>query len=325
MRATPGRPHSRLEALLRAGKFAVTAEMQPSNGADPDEVRRSASELRGKVDAANCTDNPAARPHLSSLAAGALVAASGVAPVVQLTCRDRNRLALQADLLGAAALGARDVLLLTGDHVSAGDHPEAKSLYDVDSLHLLRIARVLRDDGTYLSGRTLSSRPSYFIGAVENPFAPPHDFRPVRLAKKVEAGAEFVQTQLCFNLPRLSEFIARAGDSGILDRVFVIVSVYVARSTRALRYLRDVVPGVDVPDVVMDRLDRATAERQAQEGFALALETVAALREMRGVSGVHLISIKGQESILRLIEAAGLLPRPAVEWGPDAPMAESSR
>jgi len=325
MRATPGRPHSRLEALLRAGKFAVTAEMQPSNGADPDEVRRSASELRGKVDAANCTDNPAARPHLSSLAAGALVAASGVAPVVQLTCRDRNRLALQADLLGAAALGTRDVLLLTGDHVSAGDHPEAKSLYDVDSLHLLRIARVLRDDGTYLSGRTLSSRPSYFIGAVENPFAPPHDFRPVRLAKKVEAGAEFVQTQLCFNLPRLSEFIARAGDSGILDRVFVIVSVYVARSTRALRYLRDVVPGVDVPDVVMDRLDRATAERQAQEGFALALETVAALREMRGVSGVHLISIKGQESILRLIEAAGLLPRPAVEWSPDAPMVESSR
>jgi len=325
MRATPGRPHSRLEALLRAGKFAVTAEMQPTNGADPDEVGRSASELRGKVDAANCTDNPAARPHLSSLAAGALVAASGVAPVVQLTCRDRNRLALQADLLGAAALGARDVLLLTGDHVSAGDHPEAKSLYDVDSLHLLRIARVLRDDGTYLSGRALSSRPSYFIGAVENPFAPPHDFRPVRLAKKVEAGAEFVQTQLCFNLPRLSEFIARAGDSGILDRVFVIVSVYVARSTRALRYLRDVVPGVDVPDAVMDRLDRATAERQAQEGFALALETVAALREMRGVSGVHLISIKGQESILRLIEAAGLLPRPAVEWSPDAPMAESSR
>jgi len=325
MRATPGRPHSRLEALLRAGKFAVTAEMQPTNGADPDEVGRSASELRGKVDAANCTDNPAARPHLSSLAAGALVAASGVAPVVQLTCRDRNRLALQADLLGAAALGARDVLLLTGDHVSAGDHPEAKSLYDVDSLHLLRIARVLRDDGTYLSGRALSSRPSYFIGAVENPFAPPHDFRPVRLAKKVEAGAEFVQTQLCFNLPRLSEFIARAGDSGILDRVFVIVSVYVARSTRALRYLRDVVPGVDVPDAVMDRLDRATAERQAQEGFALALETVAALREMRGVSGVHLISIKGQESILRLIEAAGLLPRPAVEWSPDAPMVESSR
>jgi methylenetetrahydrofolate reductase (NADH) len=314
MSAPPGRPHSRLEALLRAGKFAVTAEMQPSNGADPDEVRRAASELRGKVDAANCTDNPAARPHLSSVAAGALVADSGVAPIVQLTCRDRNRLALQADLLGAAALGARDVLLLTGDHVSAGDHPEAKPLYDIDSLHLLRVARVLRDDGTYLSGRALSSRPSYFIGAVENPFAPPHEFRPIRLAKKVEAGAEFVQTQLCFNLPRLAEFIARAGDAGILDRVFVLVSVYVARSARALRYLRDVVPGIDVPDAVMARLDGRTAERQAQEGFALALETVAALREMRGVCGVHLISIKGQEAILRLIETAGLLPRPVIEW-----------
>jgi len=321
--AEPSR--SQLEAALRAGRFAVTAEMQPVNGADPEQVRRLASGLKGRVDAANCTDNAAARPHLSPLAAGRFVVEAGVEPIVQLTCRDRNRLGLQADLLGASALGARNVLLLTGDDVSSGDHPEAKPIFDLDSLHLLRIARILRDRGTYLSGRALSSRPDYFVGAVENPFAPPHDFRPVRLAKKVEAGAEFVQTQLCFNLPRLSEFIARAGDSGILDRVFVIVSVYVARSTRALRYLRDVVPGVDVPDAVMDRLDRATAERQAQEGFALALETVAALREMRGVSGVHLISIKGQESILRLIEAAGLLPRPAVEWSPDAPMVESSR
>ena len=313
MTAPAGKPRSPLEALLRSGGFAVTAEMQPSNGADPGEVRRLASELRGWVDAANCTDNPAARPHLSSVAAGALVAQSGVAPIVQLTCRDRNRLALQADLLGAAALGARDVLLLTGDHVSAGDHPEAKPIYDVDSLHLLRIARALRDDGRYLSGRPLTSPPSYFIGAVENPFAPPHDYRPIRLAKKVEAGAEFVQTQLCFNLPRLREFLARANDSGILERVFVLVSVYVARSARALRFLRDVVPGIDVPDAVMDRVEKAAPDRQAAEGFALALETVRALRETPGVSGVHLISIKGQDAILRLIEEAGLSPRPEIE------------
>src|SRR5262249_12914731 len=160
---------SRLEAVLRSGEFAVTGEMQPSNGADPDEVRRLAAPLRGKVDGANCTDNPAAHPHLSSLAVRALVAARGVPPNRQPTCRDRHPLALQADLLGAAALGARDVLLLTGDHVSAGDHPEAKPIYDIDSLHLLRIARSLRDEGTYLSGRALTSRPSYFIGAVENP------------------------------------------------------------------------------------------------------------------------------------------------------------
>jgi len=309
--AAPG-PRSRLEAVLRAGHFAVTAEMQPSNGADPDDVRRLASELKGRVDAANCTDNPAARPHLSSLAAGHLVALSGVEPVVQLTCRDRNRLALQADLLGAACLGASNVLLLTGDDVSAGDHPEAKPLFDLDSIHLLRMARILRDRGTYLSGRPLSSSPSYFIGAVENPFAPPHDFRPARLAKKIEAGAEFVQTQLCFNLPRLREFMSRVVDMGLLERVFVLVSVYVARSTRALRYLRDVVPGIDVPDAVMARLERAPEPHRAEEGFALALETVAALRETPGVSGIHLISIKGQEAILRLVEAAGLLPRPDV-------------
>ncbi|MGH9364568.1 MAG: methylenetetrahydrofolate reductase [Thermoanaerobaculia bacterium] len=306
-------PRSRLEALLRAGRFAVTAEMQASDGADPDEVRRFASGLRGRIDAANCTDNPAARPHLSPLAAGHLVAETGLEPIVQLTCRDRNRLALQADLLGAACLGVRNVLLLTGDDVSAGDHPEARSLFDLDSLHLLRVARILRDQGAYLSGRALSSRPSFFIGAVENPFAPPYDFRPVRLAKKVEAGAEFVQTQVCFNLPRLREFMTRVADMGLLERVFVLVSIYVARSARVLRYLRDVVPGIDVPDAVMARLERVPLERQAEEGFRLALETVAAVRETRGISGVHLISIKGQEAILRLIETAGLLPRPEPE------------
>ncbi|MGH9368005.1 MAG: methylenetetrahydrofolate reductase [Thermoanaerobaculia bacterium] len=309
------RPRSRLEALLRAGHFVVTAEMQPSNSADPDEVRRRASELRGRVDAANCTDNPAARPHLCSVAAGHLVARSGLEPIVQLTCRDRNRLALQSDLLGAACLGARNVLLLTGDDVSVGDHPESKPLFDLDSLHLLRVARILREQGTYLSGRPLSSPPSFFIGAVENPFAPPHDFRPVRLGKKVEAGAEFVQLQLCFNLPRLRTFLSRVCDMGLLERVFILVSVYVARSTRALRYLRDVVPGIDVPDAVMARLERAPSSGQAEEGFRLALETVAAVREIRGVSGIHLISIKGQDSILRLVETAGLLPRPEPEGG----------
>lgn len=301
-------PRSRLEARLRSGRFVVTAEMQVTNGADPDEVRRLATGLRGKVDAANCTDNSAARPHLSSLAAGHLTAESGVEPIAQLTCRDRNRLALQADLLGAAALGIPNVLLLTGDDVSAGDHPEAKPIFDIDSLHLLQIARRLRDEGTYLSGRALTSRPNYFIGAAENPFAPPYDFRPTRLAKKADAGAEFVQTQLCFNVPRLREFMARVVDAGLLERVFLIVSVYIARSARALRHMRDIVPGIDVPDAVMARIEGAPASRQAEEGATLALETVAALRETRGVSGVHLISIKGQEAIVRLIETAGLLP-----------------
>ena len=311
-KAAAAPPRSGLEAALRSGRFAVTAEMQPVNGADPDQVRRLAAGLKGRVDGANCTDNAAARPHLSPLAAGRFVAEAGVEPIVQLTCRDRNRLGLQADLLGASALGARNVLLLTGDDVSSGDHPEAKPIFDLDSLHLLRIARILRDRGTYLSGRPLSSRPDYFVGAVENPFAPPHDFRPVRLSKKVDAGAEFIQTQICFNLPRLREFMSRVGDLGLLERVSILVSVYVARSTRALRFLRDVVPGIDVPDEVMQRLAGAPPGEQAREGFRLALETVAALRETPGVSGVHLISIGGQEAILRLIEEAGLRREPEV-------------
>jgi methylenetetrahydrofolate reductase (NADPH) len=231
-KAAAGPPRSRLEAVLRAGRFAVTAEMQPSNGADPEQVRRLAAGLKGRVDAANCTDNPAARPHLSPLAAGRFVVEAGVEPIVQLTCRDRNRLALQADLLGAAALGARNVLLLTGDDVSSGDHPEAKPIFDLDSLHLLRIARILRDRGTYLSGRALSSRPDFFVGAVENPFAPPHDYRPVRLSRRWRPARSCPDPDLLQpSAPR--EFMARVGDLGLLERVSILVSVYVARSTRA--------------------------------------------------------------------------------------------
>ena len=306
----PGAPRSRLEALLRGGHFVVTAEMQTTDGADPGEVRELAAGLGGVVDAVNCTDNSAAHPHLSSVAAGHLALDAGLEPIVQFTCRDRNRIGLQSDLLGAAALGARNVLLLTGDGVGAGDHPDTSPVFDLDSLHALRIARVLRDEGTYLSGRRLSTPPAYFIGAVENPFAPPHDYRPVRLAKKIEAGAEFIQTQICFNVRRLRTFMTAAADLGLLERSFILASVYVARSERALRYLRDIVPGIDVPDEVMGRLSGLPRERQEAEGFRLALETVAAIRELPGVAGVHLSSIRGQDAIRRLVAETGLLPRP---------------
>ena len=308
-----GPPHSRLEALLRAGEFVVTAELQAQDGGDPDAVRADAAGLVGYVDAANCTDNSAAHAHLSAIAAGHLAADAGLEPIVQFTCRDRNRIALQSDLLGAAALGGRNVLLLTGDDVSAGDHPETRAIFDIDSLHLLRIARTMRDEGTYLSGRKLSSPPSIFIGAAENPFAPPHHVRAPRLAKKVDAGAEFAQLQLCFNVPRLRIFMEELGELGVLDRCFVLVSVYIARSVRGIRYMRDVVPGIDVPDEVMARFDAvadAPRERQTQEGIAFALETIAAVREIPGISGVHLISINGQAEICRVVEEAGLLPRP---------------
>ncbi|MBI2237150.1 MAG: methylenetetrahydrofolate reductase [Actinobacteria bacterium] len=307
----PRGARSHLEALLRAGQFVVTSELQTSDSADPVSIARLAEPFRGHVDAVNCTDNSAAHTHISPVAAGHLLIDHGLEPIVQFTCRDRNRLALQADLLGAAALGIRNVMLMTGDDVTAGDHPEARANYDLDSIHLLRTARVLRDEGTYLSGRKLEEPPVFFIGAVENPFAPPVDFRPVRLGKKVEAGAEFIQTQIVFNIPRMRLFMARAGDLGLLDQVFVLPSVYIPRSAKAARYLRDQVPGINVPDEVMDRLDRTSPDRQAEEGLSLALEIVEEVRGMPGVSGIHLISIKWEEGIAALVERAGLLPRPA--------------
>jgi methylenetetrahydrofolate reductase (NADPH) len=303
-----GRSH--LERLLRAGEFVVTSELQTTDSADPASVMDLADLFRGHVDAVNCTDNSSAHPHISAVAAAHLLADRGVEPVVQFTCRDRNRLGLQADLLGAAALGARNIVCMTGDDVTAGDHPEAKPVYDLDSTHLLRIARGLRDRGTYVSGRALSGPPSFFIGAVENPFAPPLDFRPMRLGKKIEAGAEFIQTQIVFNVPRFRQFMARVGELGLLDSVFVLASVFIPRSAGSARYLRDMVPGIDVPEEIVSRLERAPEDRQAAEGLQIALELVEAVRGTEGVRGVHLMSIKQEHAILRLIEQAGLLPRP---------------
>ena len=307
---TMGPPRSHLEGLLRAGEFVVTSELQTTDGANPASVTELADLLCGRVDAVNCTDNSAAHPHLSAVAAAHLLADRGLEPVVQFACRDRNRLSLQADMLGAAALGARNIVCMTGDDVTAGDHPEAKPVYDLDSIHLLRIARGMRDRGTYVSGRALSVPPSFFIGAVENPFAPPLDFRPMRLGKKIEAGAEFVQTQIVFNVPRFRLFMARAGELGLLDSVFVIASVFILRSAGSARYLRDQVPGIDVPEEIVSRLEGTPKEAQAEEGLHIALEVVESVRAIPGVRGVHLMSIKQEDAILRLIEEAGLLPRP---------------
>ena len=302
-------PRSGLEAILRSGGFAVTAELRATDGADAATVQRAAAPLVGVADAVNCTDNSAAHVHISPIAAAHVLIDAGLEPVVQFTCRDRNRLALQADLLGAAALGVHNVVCMTGDDVSVGDHPEARPLYDIDSLHLIRTARIMRD-GTYLSGRPLDPAPSFFVGAVENPFAPPHDFRPLRLQKKVEAGAEFFQLQIVFNLERLRTFMRMVGDAGLRDRAFILASVCVPRSIRTLTYLRDVVPGIDVPDEVVRRLERVPAEKQSEEGIRLAVEIVQATREIEGVAGVHLIAIRWEEAIARVAEEAGLLPRP---------------
>ncbi len=307
---TGGRAHSGLERMLRGGAFVVTAELSALDSPDPEAVVRMAEPLLGRVDAVNCTDNPGAHTHLSALAAAHIVQEMGLEANVQFACRDRNRLALQADILGAAALGIRNVTMMTGDDVSAGDHPEAKAVYDLDSMHLLRIARIMRDQGTYLSGRKLAAPPSYFIGAVENPFAPPLDFRPHRLMKKIDAGAEFVQTQIVFNVPRFRSFMAAAADLGALERAFVVPSLSIPRSARGARFMQAKVPGLDVPDAVVRRLEGVPPERQQEEGLRIALEVFEEVRGIPGISGVHFIAIKWEEGIARAIDEAGLLPRP---------------
>ncbi|MGH2593201.1 MAG: methylenetetrahydrofolate reductase [Anaerolineae bacterium] len=296
----------RLERVLRGGGFAITAEVSPPDSADPELVRRKGALLKEHVDAANATDHTGATVHMSSWAVSALLAQMGVEPVMQMTCRDRNRLALQGDLLGAAALGVRNVLCLTGDHVSVGDHPEAKAVYDLDSLHLLRLARTLRDEGAYLSGRKLATPPRLFLGAAENPFAAPFEFRPQRLAKKVEAGADFVQTQIVYDVERFVAFMQTVRDLGLHERVFILPSVGPLRSARMARFMRDRVPGVVVPDEVMARIERTPEDRQAAEGINLCVEIIQRLREIPGVAGVHIIAVRWEQVVAEIVERAGL-------------------
>ena len=306
--ATP----SRLAELLRAGRFVVTAELSSSNSADPEATWRRAEVLRGSVDAINCTDNTGAHVHMSSLAASHLLVEKGLEPIMQLTVRDRNRLALQADLLGAAALGVRNLVLMSGDDVTAGDHPEARRIYDIDSMQLIEVAAAMRDRGTYLSGRRLEQAPSFFIGAVENPFAPPLEFRPLRLQKKVRAGADFIQTQLVFDVDLFARFMAAVADLELIGKVFIIPSVGIPRSARGANFMREKVPGLHVPESLVSRLEKTPPARQAEEGVKIAVELVNAVREIRGVSGVHLIGIKWEQGVVQVAEAAGLLPRPTL-------------
>jgi methylenetetrahydrofolate reductase (NADPH) len=302
---------SRLAGLLGEGRFVVTAELSSSDSADPEATWQRAEVLRGSVDAINCTDNTGAHVHMSSLATAHLLVEKGFEPIMQLTVRDRNRLALQADLLGAAALGVRNLVLMSGDDVTAGDHPDARRIYDLDSMQLIEIAAGMRDRGAYLSGRKLQRSPAFFIGAVENPFAPPLEFRPLRLQKKVRAGAEFIQTQLVFDVPLFARFMAMVNELELPRKAFVIPSIGIPRSARGVHFMREKVPGLHVPDSLVGRLDQTPVARQAEEGIQIAVELVRAVREIPGVAGVHLIGIKWEEGVVRVAEAAGL-PRPTL-------------
>ncbi|NBE91769.1 methylenetetrahydrofolate reductase [Nonomuraea sp. KC401] len=300
---------SGLRAAFEAGRFAVTAEIGPPGGADAEAVTRKAELLQGWVDAANVTDNQGANVRMSSLAGSVLAQRAGVEPVMQLTCRDRNRMALQSDLLAAGALGIPNVLLLTGDHPRFGDHPEAKPVFDLDGVQLVWTARTLRDDGVLLSGKAVPARPAWLIGTVENPFAPPPRFRARRLAKKVSAGAEFVQTQYVFDFEVFERWMADLRELGVTDHCKVIAGVGPIRSLRALDYMRTAVPGVHVPDEVDRRLRGVPAGRVAEEGIRMCVEAVQRLATIPGVAGVHLMALGFEHGVPDILRRAGI-PRP---------------
>jgi methylenetetrahydrofolate reductase (NADPH) len=280
-----------LAASLAGGRFVVTTELRTLDSADPAAVAAAVDPLRGAVDAIACTDNSGANPHLSPLAAARLVLDAGLEPMLQLSCRDRNRLALQADLVGAGALGVRTVLLMGGDLVTAGDHPDAKEVFDLDAGGLLMAARTLRDAGTYLSGRKVDPAPRWLIGAVENPFAPPVEERPARMASKVKAGAEFIVTQVGFDVDVLRRFCETVASRDVALRAPLLVSVFIPRSLRNLEWLRDRVAGVGVPDAVLERMAARPVADQATEGQHMAVEFTASVRGLPGVAGVHLIPL----------------------------------
>lgn len=308
--SSPGR----FERVLRSGSFAVTAELSPPDSADPEEVYARARVFDGYVDAMNATDGSGANCHMSSVGVCALLTRIGYATVMQIACRDRNRLAIQGDVLGAAAMGVANVLCLTGDGVQAGDQPEAKPVFDLDCMSLLQTVRTMRDEERLLSGRKITSPPRVFLGAAANPFMPPLDFRPLRLAKKVAAGAQFVQTQYCFDIARLREYMARAVDRGLHEKCYILIGAGPLASARAATWIRDNVPGVHIPDEIIKRLARA--EKPKQEGKRLCMELIQQIREVEGVSGVHVMAYRQEEAVAEIIDASGVLEGRA-PWHPN--------
>lgn len=303
---------SKLEVALRAGQFAVTAEMNPPDSADPEDVFRAAEPLAAVADAINATDASGANCHMSSIGICALLTRKGHGTVYQISCRDRNRIAIQGDVLGAAAMGVRNVLCLTGDGVGAGDQPGAKPVFDFDSLTLIRTIRTMRDQGVFLSGRPIPKPPHLFIGAAENPCVDPLQWRPDRLAKKVEAGAEFVQTNYVFDIPRFEAFMARVRDLGLDRRVFILAGVGPLASAKAARWMRAHVPGIHIPDAVIARLEGA--RNQGDEGHLLCVELIRQLRAIPGVAGVHIMAYRREHLVADIVREAGLArdTRPAV-------------
>jgi methylenetetrahydrofolate reductase (NADPH) len=316
---------SNLEKALKAGHFAVTAELGPPQSADPAVIREKASLLKGVADAVNITDNQTAIVRMSSIASAALVMQEGLEPIAQMTCRDRNRLAIQADLLGAHALGVRNLLCLTGDHQSFGNHPTAKNVHDLDSVQLIRMVKDMRDEAKFQCGDDIKGQcPTLFIGAAANPFGDPFEFRPYRLAKKVAAGADFIQTQLIYDMPRFRDYMKKVVDLGLHEKVYILAGVGPIKSAGAARYMRDKVPGMIVQDMYVARMEAAVADIPKEEkaarreawqktGIQMCIEQIEEIKEIEGVAGVHIMAIEWEEAVQPIVKGAGLFPRPTVK------------
>jgi methylenetetrahydrofolate reductase (NADPH) len=306
----PGGP-GRFRASLESGEFTVTAEVGPPRGADAQAVVRKVAPLLGLVTAVNLTDNQGATVRLSSWAGSLAAMGAGMEPIMQLTCRDRNRIGLQSALLGASAVGIPNVLVMTGDHPRFGDHPGAKPVFDMDSVQLLWTARTMRDQGRLLSGRELKPPPSWFLGSVENPSAPPLEFRAVRLGKKVAAGAQFIQTQYVFDVGLFARFMEQVRDLGLHQRCYILAGVGPVCSLRALSHMEHGVPGLTIPAEVARRLRGVPEDRTADEGVRICAETITQIRAIPGVAGVHVMAVMNEHRIPAILEQAGIGPVPA--------------
>jgi methylenetetrahydrofolate reductase (NADPH) len=303
---------SKLERTLEAGHFAFTGEVGPPRGANVDALREKIRPLKGMVDMANVTDNQTAMVRMSSWAASMICLEEGVEPNFQMVCRDRNRLAMQADILGAYAHGLRNMLCLSGDHQTFGDHPQAKGVFDIDSMQLIGMVKKMRDEGKFLGGADIDVPPKMFIGAAANPFAEPFEWRVHRLAKKIAAGADYVQTQCIYNMPKMREWVRQANEMGLTDKVYILAGVTPMKSIGMARYMQKKVPGMDVPEELIKRLQGVDKKNVADEGIKIACEQIEEFKEMKGVAGVHLMAIEWEHKVPEIAERAGVLPRPEV-------------
>ena len=303
---------SKLERILESGQFAVTGELGPPASTNAEVIRQKAKYLKGNVDAVNVTDGQTAVVRMSSWAACILGKEEGLEPTVQMTCRDRNRIALQMDILGVSALGINNLLCLTGDHQVFGNHPMAKGVWDLDSMQLIKMVKDMRDEKKFQCDDEMDMGPRLFIGAAANPFADPFEFRVLRLANKVAAGADFIQTQIIYNVDKFAKWMEAVREKGLHEQVKILAGVAPIKSIGAARYMQKKVPGMDVPEEIIDRLKGVPKEDVSKEGIKVCVDIINQVREIKGVAGIHLMAIEWEEAVHEIVEQAGLLPRPQV-------------